>query len=131
MAGFGFSPSDIVEFGKFTAKILQALKEEGGARTEYQFQVHSCQSLQKALKEIENLNLSHVTDGFAHQLEQRTLDTTKLVADFRKTIAKYDKALGKDARKGYLRGAGRKNSFLKQQRTSGVSKGNSISWAKA
>jgi hypothetical protein len=108
MAGFGFSPSDIVEFGKFALKIKTALKDDGGSASEYQEAISWCKSFQDVLKEIQNLELSNASVAFADKLQEQSKHTKEFVTGFKKKIAKYEKALGENARKGMQTGTVRK-----------------------
>lgn len=108
MAGFGFSPSDIVEFGKFAYKIKVALQDDSGAATEYQDAIEKCETFEAALKEVQNLELSNVSTAFADQLKEHAEHTKELILDFKKKIAKYEKALGGDGKKGAASGTARK-----------------------
>lgn len=108
MAGFGFSTSDIIEFGKFTAKIISALKEEGGSKFEYQDAVHSCEAFTSVLSEIQRLELSNAPDPFRQQLEKHLIDSQEFVQQFRDMIARYEKSMGKASTRGFVRSAPRK-----------------------
>jgi hypothetical protein len=105
MAGFGFSPSDIVLFAQFTARVISALKEEGGSKTEYQHAVWCCEGLAVVLNEIKSLDFRHVPDNFLQQLRQCSSDAENFARDFRKTIYRYEKSLGQQSNHGRLRSA--------------------------
>ena len=108
MAGFGFSPTDIVEFGKFAYKIKVALRDDGGSAAEYQDAIERCESFEAALKEVQNLELSNVSTTFADQLRDHAEHTKELMLALKKKIVKYEKALGADAKKGAASGTARK-----------------------
>ena len=72
MAGFGFSPSDIIEFGKFAYKVTVALKEDGGSKSEFQEAIGWCENFREVLKVIQNLELSNVSASFADRLKEHT-----------------------------------------------------------
>lgn len=107
MAGFGFSPSDIVLFGKFTARIISALRE-GGSKTEFQFELQACQDLQAVLEEIQKVDKSNIGTSFGEDLNQHTSDAKGLVDDFHKTIAKYEKSMGKSSKANSMNSSARK-----------------------
>jgi len=108
MAGFGFSPSDIVEFGKFAYKVADALKEDGGSKSEFQEAIGWCEDFREVLKEIQNLELSNVSTSFADQLKEHSQRSVEFVARFRTKIAKYEKAMGENSAKGAHHGTARK-----------------------
>ena len=108
MAGFGFSPGDIVELGKFAFKVRVALKDDDGSASEYQEAIGWCESFQDVLGEIQNLELSNATVAFADKLKEQSQHTKKIAVGFKKKIAKYEKAFGEDANKGLHYGAARK-----------------------
>jgi hypothetical protein len=60
MTGLGFSPSDIVEFGKFADKIRVALKEDGGSKTDNVEAIGWCDGFSSVSGEIRGLQLSNV-----------------------------------------------------------------------
>jgi hypothetical protein len=49
MSGFGWSAGDVVLAAKFIAKVVQALKETGGARDEYQRAIEFLSGLEQTL----------------------------------------------------------------------------------
>jgi hypothetical protein len=59
MSVIGVSASNAALFGKFTYKIISALKEAGGAKSQYHEAVQSLESLLKILEELEQLALSN------------------------------------------------------------------------
>ena len=108
MAGFGFSPTDIVEFGKFATKVTKALKDDGGSASEYQEAICWCEGFSDVLNEIQNLELSNVSKSFADKLQEHSTRTKEFVIGFKQKIAKYEKGLGNDADKGAHHGTVRK-----------------------
>jgi len=118
MAGFGFSPGDILTFSQFAYKIGVALKEDGGSKSEFQQAIGWCENFRDVLKEIQNLELSNVSISFADQLKEHSKRSAEFVAHFKKKIAKYEKAMGENSRKGYNMGQrGRYNGHFKPQMT--------------
>ena len=102
MAGFGFSPSDIIEFGKFAYKVTVALKEDGGSKSEFQEAIGWCENFREVLKVIQNLELSNVSASFADRLKEHSQRSVEYVALFRTNIAKYEKAMGENSAKGRI-----------------------------
>src|ERR1700761_5282735 len=100
MAGFGFSPSDIVEFGKFANKVRIAIKEEGGSKSEYFEALGWCDNFQDVLKRIKGLQLSNVTDNFADQFQNQAQQIADFIVLFKTRIKKYEKATEKKSTKG-------------------------------
>src|SRR5437762_2017380 len=100
MAGFGFSPSDIVAFGQFANKVVVALKEDGGSKSEFQQAIGWCENFLDTLNEIRNLELSNVSASFADQLKKQSEHSAEFVTHFKKKIAKYEKAMGENSGKG-------------------------------
>lgn len=102
MAGFGFSPSDIIEFGKFAYKVAVALKEDSGSKSEFQEAIGWCEDFRKVLMVIQNLELSNVSTSFAYQLKDYSRRSAEFVARFRTQIAKYEKLWEKIQRKVHI-----------------------------
>jgi hypothetical protein len=108
MSIVGLSATDVITIAKFAARIISALREEGGAKTQYREAVRSLDSLQHSLYEIQELELSvghlHHTD----HLRTQTQTLIDLIAAFIKKIAKYDRSLGTASVRGRLIGGFRK-----------------------
>jgi hypothetical protein len=52
MSGFGWSAGDVVLAAKFIAKVVQALKETGGARDEYRRAIEFLSGLEQTLQNL-------------------------------------------------------------------------------
>jgi hypothetical protein len=91
---FGFSPSDIVLFLKFTSVVLGALKESGGARREYQDAIQSCEALQKILKELGELRSASNDLIITSDYQDYTSHFSEVISLFKTHLDSYSSSLG-------------------------------------
>jgi len=105
---FGFSPGDIVLFTGFVAKVISSLKEEGGSKSQYQLAEQQCQGFLAVMNELQSLNLSNVPQWFRNKIDEYSTNVKEFVEDFRKTIAQYEKSMGKTSERGFFTSAPRK-----------------------
>ncbi|KAF5013001.1 hypothetical protein FDECE_948 [Fusarium decemcellulare] len=105
---FGFSPGDIVMFTKFANTVVNALREEGGAKSEYQLAERQCQGFLAVVRELRALDFSGVPESFQVQIAQHSAELMKHVQDFQETVAHYEKSMGKTAKRGLFSSAPRK-----------------------
>ena len=57
---------------------------------------------------IQRLDLSNVSDSFRRQIEEYSTHTQEFVKDFKETIVKYEKSMGKSSYRGFLTSAPKK-----------------------
>ena len=84
---FGFSPSDAVLFGTFVAKVISALKEEGGSKADFQLAERQCRGFLDVMNELQSLELWNVPDAFRSEISEFSTDLEDFVTTFRKAIA--------------------------------------------
>lgn len=105
---FGFSPGDIVLFLGFAAKVFKALRDEGGSRSEYHLAEQQCKGFLSVMRDVQQFDLSNVPQLSRSKIEEHLTHSRELVNDFKQTIEKYEKAMGKNSRRGVLTSAPRK-----------------------
>jgi hypothetical protein len=105
MSVVGISPSDIVLLARYTCRVVFALKEEGGAKSQYQEAIQSLESLGKVLQELHGLSLQNGDSLFGDAVKLQANNSVKLVSNFVKQISKYDKHLGSKAPPGRMKGS--------------------------
>lgn len=105
---FGFSPGDIVLFLGFASKIIKALRDEGGSRSEYRLAEQQCQDFLTVMEDVQQFDLSNLPSSSRSKIEEHMTHSQEFVNDFKQTIYKYEKAMGKNSRRRLLSGAPRK-----------------------
>ncbi|KAI9873162.1 MAG: hypothetical protein M1830_000759 [Pleopsidium flavum] len=107
-AGFGWSLSDVVLLAKTTHKITAALREDGGASSEFQKTSRSLESLRLTFTEIHTL-LVNSDSRFRNAIRAQVDDSSSSIAAFNNTLQKkYGRALSSTAPKGAFSGAWQK-----------------------
>ncbi|QKX58594.1 uncharacterized protein TRUGW13939_05719 [Talaromyces rugulosus] len=109
---FGFSPGDIALFLGFAIKVRNALKEEGGSKSEYRLAQQQCQEFLDVMDDVKRLDLSEVPGSFRDEIEKYSTDTREFVNDFKRTICKYEKSMGKSSHRGFLTSAPKKVQWV-------------------
>jgi hypothetical protein len=92
---FGFSPSDIVLFIGFATKVVKALKQKGGSKSEYQLAERQCQDFLAVMEDIKHLDLSNIPEPFRSKIEEYATHTREFVTAFKQMINVYNKSMGK------------------------------------
>ncbi|EED12731.1 hypothetical protein TSTA_052530 [Talaromyces stipitatus ATCC 10500] len=105
---FGFSPGDIALFLGFATKVVKALKEAGGSRSEYCHAQQQCEGFLMVMDDVQRLDLSNVSDSFRSRIEEYSAHTQEFVKDFKRTIVKYEKSMGKSSHRGFITSAPKK-----------------------
>lgn len=105
---FGFSPGDITLFLGFATKVIKALKEAGGSKSEYCLAQQQCQGFLKVMDDIQRLDLSSVSESFRNHIEEYSTHTREFVKGFKGAIVKYEKSMGKSSHRGFVSSAPRK-----------------------
>jgi len=106
--GFGIGPGDIILFTGFAVKVIKALKDEGGAKTEFQVAERQCQGFLDVITELKSLDLSGIPESFRTKLEEYSMQTASDIQIYRKTIERYEKSMGEDSARGWFSSAPRK-----------------------
>jgi hypothetical protein len=83
---FGFSPSDIVLFISFATKVVRALKQKGGSKSEYQLAERQCQDFLAVMEDIKHLDLSNIPEPFRSKIEEYATHTREFVTAFKQMI---------------------------------------------
>ena len=108
MSFFGWSLSDVVLITGLTTKVVAALKEDGGSKTEYQTAIRSCEDLQKLLTELVNLDVHALDQDLLEQLKTHAEWPRDLLSNYVTKLRKYERSLGSNATKGCQHGVWKK-----------------------
>ena len=95
-------------FTQFATKAILALKNEGGSKPEYMLAQRQCEGFLSVMNELQSLDLSNAPDSFRAKIEEYSTNVKEFIDEFRKSIAKYENAMGKDSDRGFLKSAPRK-----------------------
>jgi hypothetical protein len=114
MATFSWSVGDIVASIQLVAKIAVALKETGGAKSEYQESIEFLFGLEITLQNLQTIApvLLNQTQKSILQVEIEKI--AKPISVFFERVKKLDTALGSDSKKGSWRTAPRKVQWAMQ-----------------
>lgn len=104
MSFVGVSPADFYLLARFTHRVISALKEEGGSRSQYQEAVSSLESLAKALQQLHDLRTADGTAILGDGTRSNVHQGTSLISNFVEKIAEYEEVLGKTGPKGFTKG---------------------------
>lgn len=104
---FGFSIGDFIAVGEVIVTLIEGLRETGGSKSDYQELVRELQSLEKALKHVENINTSKGPDVGLDGVKCAALLCRYPLEEFSRTVSKYENSLGSRAPRG-IRSVGRK-----------------------
>ncbi|ROT35336.1 hypothetical protein SODALDRAFT_328658 [Sodiomyces alkalinus F11] len=105
---FGFSPGDIVMFGRFLVQVRGALKGDSGSQIQYSRAMKQCTDFEAILGDVSRLDLSLASGTFKERLRECSFDTQDVIKDFRETVARYEKSMGEASTRGKLTSAPRK-----------------------
>ena len=105
MSPLGVGLSDVFLIASFAARVHSALKNNGGARSQYQQEISSLEALGHGLQGLQELISSSSNDGFREGLGSQSMQVQSLVTAFSKSISKYDKVLGSNASRRSIKGA--------------------------
>jgi hypothetical protein len=108
---FGWSVGDIVSAVNTLVKVGKALKESGGAATEYQEAVKFLESVSKTLSGIGALLQEHPNLKWEPDLVEQGNNLKSALEKFEKKIGKYDLSLGVDSSRSKARAIPRKVQF--------------------
>jgi hypothetical protein len=108
MAAFGWSASDLVVAAQFVVKVAVALREAGGAASEYQESVDFLCAVELTLQNIckvRSLPRCDIHAAIVHEQAQSIGSALKIFID---DIDGFDKSLGTKRKRGFHHGALRK-----------------------
>ena len=95
-AGFGWSLSEVVLLVNTTQKIIKALSQENGAKSEYQRAIKSLNGLLISLNEVRKI-LNDVEPVFRETISGQLDDSTSSIAKINNTVVrKYGQAPGEN-----------------------------------
>ncbi|KAF5868118.1 uncharacterized protein Bfra_007314 [Botrytis fragariae] len=103
----GFSIGDFIAVGEVITTLIEGLRETGGSKSDYQELVRELQSLEKALKHVDNISMSKGSMIGLDGVKCAALLCRYPLEEFLKTISKYENTLGSRAPQG-IRSVGRK-----------------------
>lgn len=108
---FGWSAGDIVLGISTLVKVGQAIKETGGAASEYQEALSILKSIEATLRGLETIAASNPGLVLNVQLAEQARLLKSAVDDFRKKVEKYDLSLGSDSNRRKVRRIPREVQF--------------------
>lgn len=91
---FGFSAGDLVMAVNVIAQVAQALRETGGASSEYQETFHFMEGLVLTLQHLQHLNAKCTDPSLISAIRTLTKSAEKPIREFINDIQKFDSALG-------------------------------------
>ena len=106
--GFGFSIGDFVAGIELTAKVIKALKESGGASSEYQQVPRQFESLELVLQHLPSLRVTDEDRSYVNAIRGQAQTIQVSVQQFLGSIIRYKSSLGTTAPRGARHGSGRK-----------------------
>ena len=111
--GFGFSAGDFIAAGKLIIDVTQALKDAGGATDDYRKVVAQIKLLRNVYQQFQAQQANNAPsldsrNPFSPYVKQQVGLTFDTLAEFLKTLSKFDSKLGSQAKPGWFHGAGRK-----------------------
>jgi hypothetical protein len=107
---FGWSAGDIASAIVLLVKIGSALKESGGAATEYQEAIDFLSSIEKPLNGVKKLLDENADLTWESELNEQVVRVKAAVEKFRAKIDKYDLSLGADSSRPTARKIPRKGA---------------------
>jgi hypothetical protein len=108
---FGWSAGDLVAAVNTLAKIGKALKDSGGAATEYQEAVTYLNSITRTLNGLEELLQNNPNLRWETDLAEQGNILRSVIEDFDKKIKKYDNSLGAETERKKARRVPREVQF--------------------
>lgn len=90
----GWSIGDIIACSQLTYKLIQALRDSGGAKTDYQDLINDLSSIHRTLLEVEQMHhASQLTTATVNAILFEAHSLAKIMDDFLATIEAYHSAL--------------------------------------
>jgi len=113
---FGWSAGDIVAAVSTLVKVGKALKDSGGAATEYQDAIAFLTSVEKTLKGLQTIADQFPDSEWEEELQEQAKNLKSAVDDFHQKIAKYDLSLGSSSDRRKVRRIPREIQFALSDR---------------
>jgi len=108
MAAFGWSAGDIIAAIRVVARVSSALKDAGGASTQYQHTIQELESLELVLQELQHLKPENAHFTQVKAICGQSLASQRALRNLLDDFHKFEKSMGVGAPKGWHRGAHRK-----------------------
>ncbi|KAL8916910.1 MAG: hypothetical protein Q9208_008274 [Pyrenodesmia sp. 3 TL-2023] len=108
---FGFSVGDFINTINLIRKIVKALKETGGASSEYQNAVIELQGLKHTLQHLEALKPTEDNLGYVNAIRGMALACKLPLQDFMTSLEAYEESLGPWAHRSPFGHLGRKTRW--------------------
>ncbi|KAL8671359.1 MAG: hypothetical protein Q9168_004141 [Polycauliona sp. 1 TL-2023] len=108
---FGFSVGDFINTINLIRKISKALKETGGASSEYQDAVLELRGLKHALQHLEAIEPTEDNAGYVNAIRGMALACKIPLQEFMAKLDKYEASLGPWAHRSSVGGFGRKTKW--------------------
>jgi hypothetical protein len=93
MAAFGFSFGDFVDGIELIRQLINAVKDGAGSSREYQDLVHELYSLERALLEVKQVQITDELRPQRIAVEQAALQCQETISQFLSKISKYQPSL--------------------------------------
>ncbi|KAH9213111.1 hypothetical protein DL95DRAFT_507384 [Leptodontidium sp. 2 PMI_412] len=94
LPGFGFSIGDFIAAAGLIKKVSDALKDAGGASSDYQHVIIELEGLDRALKVVAALQPDHSNDSHVNAIRGMALSCQLPLHQFLFKIQKYEGSLG-------------------------------------
>ena len=94
---FGWSAGDVATAIRLLYKVGVALKEAGGASSEYQDTTSFLQTLTRTLEHLNALQNTQLDPGIANNLREQCEQIRKPLEEFLRDVEKYESGLGVQA----------------------------------
>jgi len=94
---FGWSVGDIALAIKTVVKVGKALRESGGAASEYQDAINFLNSIEKTLRGLETLLREHPKLNWEGELKEQRNNLKVAIESFKVKFDKYGPSLGEDS----------------------------------
>jgi len=108
---FGWSVGDIALAIKTVVKVGKAVRETGGAASEYQDAVSFLTSIEKTLRSLEALLREHPNLKWEAELIEQGNNLKSAIGKFKDKIEKYERSLGEDSERGKAKRVPREVQF--------------------
>ena len=108
MAAFGWSVGDLVASLQLVVKIAGALKETGGAKSDYQESIEFLLGLETTLQNLQSIAPILVNQSQENAVQLEVQKIVKPLSIFLAKVQKFDGALGSESKRSPWRTAPRK-----------------------
>jgi hypothetical protein len=108
MAAFGWSAGDLVASIKIVIKIAGALKDSGGAKTDFQEAIEFLFGLEITLQNLKSISPILTIPSQEYIVQQEVKKISEPLKEFFARVEKFDKCLGSGSKLGFWRTVPRK-----------------------